>query len=136
MRPRKVVLLVDADPERRSVTRYVLKVHGYQVASVPFEDRSEQLAAGVEPDCILGMWPMDCKRALLMARKFCAPFMLIAAEKAEVPVEHQPHVRLDADTTPAELLEALRKASYQGRGPVSYAVKADSARAALLLGVA
>lgn len=58
MRPKKRILLIDANEEHRSVLTFTLKTKGFLVRGAATADEARQAAFEFSPDLVIGCWPL------------------------------------------------------------------------------
>lgn len=103
MRPKKRIILIDADENRRSILAFTLATHGYLVVT--------------EGPCelVISQWP-HVAGLIETAKLHMSPSLLLSAESGQklldVPCTH----RL-ANLDPFIVLEAVAMASARKRGP-------------------
>ena len=109
MRPKKRILLIDTDEDRRGEFKFVLTVCGYNVI---------QHARG-QIDLILVRWPIaaeSCKR--LKANHDCPLVLMLAKADIRIPVVAGVDAVLTGSTSRLELLERIKvMTTAHKRGP-------------------
>lgn len=123
MRPRKRILLVDANPERLSIRRLVLEIARFKVLSA--ENHQEALACAKQlPDAIVMVMPIPNAPALIEALHGAAPGISSLAiledghtPSGEAALGFLADVMLPANTPAFYLLERLFPLAARKRGP-------------------
>ncbi len=118
MRPKKVILLVDSDEDRQSITRFMLTVNGFAVLSYKTADSARQCERSFE--VVLGYWPTDAGTLENLAHKVDGKFVLVAPTLTGVPNDvFADAILVRGETTPEWILERLKYACARKRGPKS-----------------
>lgn len=114
LKPKKIVLLIDADEQRQSVTRFLLETNGYRVVSASFA-RAVMTTAWL--DCILCYWPCDYPQVERIADRFEAQVVVMVPAQDAIPREATSGQWLmGASCTAANLLNALKIGTARRRG--------------------
>jgi DNA-binding response OmpR family regulator len=127
MRPKKKILLIDADRERCSVWAYVLATNGYAVHVAEDAAEAKALAVIASPDLAIAVLPMPgldgfldwwrlaaCGRAAIV---ICEEKRASLAEAAQDAFPSLADVTLHSNVPAAELLEQVKVLSARKRGP-------------------
>lgn len=117
MRPPKRILLIDADEERQSVTRFMLEINRFTVISansVPKAPSHDWF------DVVIGYWPVDAGAMDKLARKqLHAKSMLVAPAAVKDPSDAVVDaVILKGQHYAANILETAKTLTARKRGPV------------------
>ena len=120
MRPKKRILLIDADQDRRSVFNFILTTHAYAV--FPASNAAEVLSAVKEfaLDAAVIAWaPLESKKILLLLRKH-SPYtrtLVVAEGVALRPLDAVADMVLWGRPLMCDFLEKLALVAGRKRGP-------------------
>jgi len=113
MRPKKRVLLIDADEDFCAETRFLLVTHGYAVQSISKPEDGSHFGCGAF-DALLTRASVPVKAFNALAKQIESPTILLA-EKAPLFMIFD---RTLPETAPkSELIEIVRIATARKRGP-------------------
>lgn len=123
MRPKKRVLIVDANEERLSVLRFTLgTMYGRTVKGAATAEEAYALAAGWLPDLLVTAWPsppIDVPKLLIRAHRTWPSLPLLLMANAHAPEALQTLV--DGIAMPAErmagLIARVKLMTAHKRGP-------------------
>lgn len=115
MRPKKVILLIDKDEDRRGITRFILANSCFEVHAVQSPDLDMGKLPRV-PDCVLAFWPVDAAAAEKLARSAFAQLVVVKGPRVVLPWSVPAVVVLSTAST-AELVGQLRGCCARKRGP-------------------
>ncbi len=114
MRPRRKILLIDADETRRGILAYTLDIQRYhvlQVASVA--EAWIAKAWGHEPDLILGRWPLPVAEFDDLWRRSETPCFALLGSADTCP-SYIPRI---VSPTTEDLLNQIKTLTARKRGP-------------------
>jgi DNA-binding response OmpR family regulator len=121
MRPKKRILLVDGNENRRSVLYYTLTTHSFKVESIGSTTEALLVAAEFSPELVIGCWTPDGNLGRLFdqVKDLCpTATMLIAERLRELPDSVVADVALlGAMAYPAEILQRAKLLCQRKRGP-------------------
>lgn len=109
MRPRKKILLIDADETRRGILAYTLDIHRYCV----LQAASVAEAWGHEPDLILGRWPLPVAEFDDLWRRSETPCFALLGSADTCP-SYIPRI---VSPTTEDLLNQIAALTHRKRGP-------------------
>ena len=110
MRPPKRILLIDADPNRQGVTRFLLWVYGRFVISARNLSEADRLAENI--DLVLAYDIVDDMRLAELAAACNVRSLLIVKDDREHAYSH-----VMANPSTFELLETMKALMARKRGP-------------------
>jgi hypothetical protein len=129
VRPKKVVLLIDSNEVRQSLTRLVLDCHGYRVISAASAEDAKKFRGEVH--CVVGFWPVRTLPAASVARRNFAKLVVVAEHMSGIPDgEFADHWLIKGGCSPTLIIEAVKLACARKRGPHSAESIAAAAAAA------
>jgi two-component system response regulator CpxR len=122
MRPKKTILLIDADETTQSTMRFLLETKGYRVLSAASHEDAQSTVNPLVIDAIVlrdrtqeGV-TVDVSRSL---KSFAleAPLLVLSARKSRETTDHFADVFLWELAPLTELMERLRVCCQRKRGP-------------------
>lgn len=114
MRPRKRIILLDLDEDRRGVLAYSLGLNLYHL--LQFKHPTE--AVDCEPDLIIATWPFEISPVQVLRRAMGCGLLVLCPTLERAPEDLVAnHVLLKGSTTTENVLECVRVLSQRKRGP-------------------
>jgi CheY-like chemotaxis protein len=120
MRPKKKILLIDADEERLSVRRFTLTTNQFKVFSATSAAEALSAARDFEPEVALIVWPFDGAARFVEKLRAWAPFtktLLLAEGSQAQPEGIVTDMALWGSPSASELLDRLKTLAACKRGP-------------------
>lgn len=122
MRPKKRILLVDADEDRLAVLRFVLRTHAFAVWGTTEASEAREILRSEYPEVLLLVWPLEeaSVEALLRANDWQlnrSTVLLVAKSETAAPEITANQFLLGRDCTPAKVVEAAKFCARRKRGP-------------------
>jgi DNA-binding response OmpR family regulator len=118
MRPKKRILLIDADEERAGVSAFMLRTRGFAV--IPVTNADQALTAVIEHELdlvlALGDFP-DLNPLLMRLRAFSTARQMVYLPKAKVPTGIIADCYFPATSTVEDLVERCKIMSARKHGP-------------------
>lgn len=116
MRPKKVILLIDADEERSGITRFLLETYRFEVHA--FRNAAEAMNySGRDPGCVLAYWPFFPLETEKVARAGRCPLVVIEALGMQLPWNVVPDAVLSRSCPNSELVERMKACCARRPGP-------------------
>lgn len=113
MRPKKIILLIDPQEDRRSTTAFVLETNGFLVLTAPSVYAAAEVAHDPElsiPDLLVGYAPISHAYMEQLADDLDRPCRFIGPED-------RGELQRNAWPPMAEVLERIKRAAARKRGP-------------------
>lgn len=120
MRPRKRILLIDADETRRGILAYALDVHRYEVHQCETVGEVLPMLWVVEIDVILGRWPLPAKEFGTLWRSTETPCLAIIGPKdilSDDPIDGIYQFPPITSPTTEDLLNQIKTLTARKHGP-------------------
>jgi hypothetical protein len=138
MRPKRRILLVDADEDRLGIRRFVLRTHGFAVKGVSRARGAVDLLDTERPEVLVLVWPLEESEvnALLHynANLFSsAATLLLGEDESDLPAADVRRFLLGRDCTPAKVLDAVKTCASRKRGPRAGKKKVSAVRSLMEL---
>jgi two-component system response regulator CpxR len=127
MRPKRKILLIDSNEERRSVRCYVLTNRGFAVHAAANAEEALHLAAVTRPDLAVLCWPLEKANAAallaLMHQRYPATRQMVIAEQLAEPPANiiADRVLLKGHCSQFEIYEQASILCARKRGPKRFA---------------
>lgn len=137
MRPKKKILLIDANEERQSRLRYVLEINRYRVLGAASCAEARAIAVDFRPELAIAAWPLpaaELHAALdLMRRQAGTASLALCEGMTEPPADlflFVDQVCCGHKCYAAEILERARVLCARKRGPRKGAQRAPQSEPA------
>ena len=122
MRPKKRILLVDADEDRLAVLRFVLRTHRFLVWGTTEVSAAREILRDEIPHVLLLAWPLEAASVEALFRVNDQQFdrsrtLLVAEGETDMPAVTVDRFLLGADCVPVNVIEAAKISAQRKRGP-------------------
>jgi two-component system response regulator CpxR len=122
MRPKKIILIVDADPEQLSIRSFLLRTRGYRVIAVASAPAAIAIFTGGQAEIVLAELALSGMdgNALIGCLKEISPStpMILTSDSVRAGERaHRADRFLSKGHTSADLVECIRIMSQRKRGP-------------------
>jgi hypothetical protein len=117
MRPRKVVLIIDPQEDRRGITRFTLWTNFFNAVGVAsIHEARLFIGEGLSADVILGYWPIDEAWFAQLGHEFGVPTLYMVDQESHG--HRLSNATLHAvHTATFELVERIKILTARKRGP-------------------
>jgi hypothetical protein len=117
MRPPKRILIIDANEDRQSITRFALETNMFRTVSYKTVD-SARTNLSVPIDAALAYWPCDADMLASLVRDNDCKGIVVAPQRATCPLElFADAVLLKHACAMSDIIERLKYACARKRGP-------------------